>query len=87
MKPEADKSNFKNTIKYLIISGLILSNALLLYGVCWTLKDVHYMDTTQIALWLTWIALFFLMLAIGTLVIELCKFMIVFINKFSDLRK
>lgn len=87
MKPEVDKSSFKNTIKYLIISGLILSNALLLYGVCWTLKDVHYMDTTQIALWLTWIALFFLMLAIGTLVIELCKFMIVFINKFSDLRK
>lgn len=43
MKPEVNKTSFKNTIKYLIISGLILSNALLLYGVCWTLKDVHYM--------------------------------------------
>ncbi len=85
--PEADKSRFKNTRQYLIISGLILSNALLLYGVCWTLKDVHYMDSTQIILWLTWIALFFLMLAVGTLVIELCKFIITFIQKFNDLRK
>ena len=87
MKPEVNKTSFKNTIKYLIISGLILSNALLLYGVCWTLKDVHYMDTTQITLWLTWIALFFLMLAIGTLVKEVSKFVIVSIKKFSDLRK
>ncbi|MFQ9922913.1 MAG: hypothetical protein ACLRVU_05335 [Beduini sp.] len=87
MKPEVDQTSFKNTIKYLIISGLILSNALLLYGVCWILKDVHYMNTAQITLWLTWIALFFLMLAIGTLVKELCKFMILFIKKFNDLRK
>ena len=81
-----DKNRFKNSIKYFIISGLILANALLLYGVSWTLKNSYYMNVSQITLWLTWIALVFIAMAVVTLVIESCKFIIAWIEKLHKLK-
>lgn len=76
--------NLKTTIEYLIVSGLILANALLLYGVAWTLKDIYYIDITLVTLCMSWVALLCLLIAIISLAIELYRFVCKYIKRFKD---
>lgn len=79
--------NFKITIECLVLSGLILFNALLLNSVGLDMtyfSSVDAMFFSSVVLHLSRIALLCLLIAIISLVVELCKFINKCIKKFKE---
>lgn len=79
--------NFKTIIGYLLVSVLLLANGLLLNSVAWTIKDAYYMNTNIFILLIIWLAIFCLLIAIVSLIVELYRLICKCFKNFSDSRK
>ena len=68
--------NFKKSIECLILSALILLNAILIHLIHFNLKDYCNISLADIELFMLWIGIFILVLSLVFLIIELYQLII-----------
>lgn len=71
----------KKAVSYLVVSGLLFGNALLLESVGWMLKDSYFNDLTLVVLLLFWVGIVWLLIGMGHIIIVMYKFVSEYIMK------